>query len=368
MTAFVSATVLEINRAESPIHLRLAASLAAKIAADLGARVIKVEPLGGDPVRKTPPHLDPSVPEGSALFEFLNTGKESVILDVDSTSGAAALAALEERADAVIREHAPAPDAKPGSRVDVHITGLGRAVGGGGAEQPASELTILAMSGLLDMIGDPARAPLRLGGHQAAYAGGLSAFTGMMAGLTGLRRTGRGEIVTVSLLDSMLWINWKSPAGAMFLGRPPRREGAQAEWQTIPCADGRVALVYFERDWPQICELARQPLLAKPPFAAAAERRRNRAAAVALLAEAFAGRTRQDIFAEAKRRRIPLGPVLSPLELLEDPQYLARDFIATVRHPRLGDLSMPHVPVTWNGRRFGPRPAPAEGTLSEVRA
>src|SRR6476469_3841317 len=94
-------TVLEVNDRDVPFCLRLAASLAGKIAADLGATVLKVEPPGGDPVRRAPPLL----PQGeSALFQFLNTSKRSLGLDLANNAGRDALARLLETADAVLFE------------------------------------------------------------------------------------------------------------------------------------------------------------------------------------------------------------------------------------------------------------------------
>src|SRR6185437_11614709 len=94
-------TIVEVNDRDVPLCLRLATSLAGKIAADLGATVLKVEPPGGDPMRRAPPHL----PQGeSALFQFLNTSKRSLVLDLAGDSGRAALAKLLDTADAALFE------------------------------------------------------------------------------------------------------------------------------------------------------------------------------------------------------------------------------------------------------------------------
>src|SRR5215475_15827530 len=94
-------TVLEVNDRAVPLCLRLATSLAAKIAADLGATVLKIEPTDGDPVRRAPPFL----PQGeSALFQFLNTSKRSLVLDLAGDRGRGALTALTDKADAVLFE------------------------------------------------------------------------------------------------------------------------------------------------------------------------------------------------------------------------------------------------------------------------
>src|SRR5437764_8394473 len=100
-------TVLEVNDRDVPLCLRLAASLAGKIAADLGADVLKIEPPGGDPVRRAPPLLPQG---GSALFQFLNTSKRSLVLDLRSDAGRAGLERLLDRADACLFEE-PAPAA-----------------------------------------------------------------------------------------------------------------------------------------------------------------------------------------------------------------------------------------------------------------
>src|SRR6187455_1082756 len=84
-------TVLEVNDRNMPTCLRLAASLAGKIAADLGATVLKIEPSGGDPVRHAPPLLSQGE---SALFQFLNTSKRSLVLDLATDEGRAHLAKL----------------------------------------------------------------------------------------------------------------------------------------------------------------------------------------------------------------------------------------------------------------------------------
>ncbi|HTE38608.1 MAG TPA: CoA transferase, partial [Reyranella sp.] len=94
-------TIVEVNDRDVPLCLRLATSLACKIAADLGATVLKIEPPGGDPVRRAPPLL----PQGeSALFQFLNTSKRSLVLDLADEAGRTALATLIETADAVLFE------------------------------------------------------------------------------------------------------------------------------------------------------------------------------------------------------------------------------------------------------------------------
>src|SRR5260221_12150268 len=157
--------ILEVGNAQAPVCLRLAASFAGKIASELGAMVVKLEPFGGDPVRYAPPFL-PSGPEGerSALFKFLNTGKTSLSMPGDSAAVRTAVGALlSARIDGVLLGG--------GSELRASFAERSLALGeiaGWPAGIPVvarlSEFTALALGGLLDMIGEPDRKPLRLGG------------------------------------------------------------------------------------------------------------------------------------------------------------------------------------------------------------
>ncbi|TAJ34697.1 MAG: hypothetical protein EPO67_05700, partial [Reyranella sp.] len=200
-------TVVEVNDADVPQCLRLATSLAGKIAADLGATLLKVEPPGGDPVRRAAPLL----PQGeSALFQFLNTSKRSLVLDLADAKGRAALAELVAKADAVLFEE---PVSVAATLRGVRATPIEIAafpVEMNAAARPVSELAIQALGGLMHMVGEPERKPLKLGGHQASYAAGLTAFTGLAAALAA-RDAGRTPLsVRVSLAEVMQWVNWKA--------------------------------------------------------------------------------------------------------------------------------------------------------------
>jgi crotonobetainyl-CoA:carnitine CoA-transferase CaiB-like acyl-CoA transferase len=342
-------TVLEVNDRDVPLCLRLATSLAGKIAADLGASVIKLEPPQGDPVRRAPPFL----PQGeSALFQFLNTSKRSVTLE----SGI--LAKLLGTADAVLFEEPAsiAPLARAGRATPIEIAAF--PVEMDASARPVSEFTLLALSGLLHMVGEPDRKPLRLGGHQASYAAGFTAFTGLAAALAARDAGQRPPSVRVSLAEVLQWVNWKAASGAEATGASPGREGQNSEFQVVPCRDGHVAVVYTVTQWPATRSLIGDPRLCDSKFDTRTSRRKHVAELYAILLPWFAGRTRAEIQCEAQAKGVPFGPIFSPAELLETEQYVARGFLADLEHPRLGTLRMPQLPVQWNGRTFAPRPAP----------
>ena len=347
--------IIEVNDAKVPLCLRLATSLAAKIAADLGADVLKIEPAGGDPVRAAPPLL----PQGeSALFQFLNTSKRSLQLDLGSESGRGTLARLVEAADVVLFEE-PASVAsmlRTGKATPVEIAAFPLEMDA--AQRPVSELAIQALGGLMHMVGEPARKPLKLGGHQASYPAGLTAFTGLMAALAA-RDAGRpAPSVRVSLAEVMQWVNWKAASGAAASGTSPGREGRNSEFQVLPCRDGHVAVVYTVTQWPATRALVGDPRLDDPKFNTRTGRRQNIAELYAALAPWFADKTREEIQKAAQAKGVPFGPIFSPAELLQTEQYVARGFLADMLHPTEGTLRLPQLPVQWNGRSFSPRPAP----------
>jgi crotonobetainyl-CoA:carnitine CoA-transferase CaiB-like acyl-CoA transferase len=343
------------------LALRLSAALAGRVVADLGAEVVKIEPPTGDPLRRMPPMVGGT----GALFAFLNAGKRSVVLPEED--GPTGLRRLVERTNALIADagcerdlpsaagrHLPEGSA----RVAVLISMLG---GDAATQIPASEFTVLALGGVLNMIGEPDREPLRLGGHQAAYAAGLSAFTGLVAALCGAARA-TPEVVRVSLLEAAVWLNWKNVATVATGGEAPGRTGRAADWPVLRCADGWVALVYQDADWPAIRELANNdPRLADPAFATAAGRR-SRAGEIASIVERYlANMTRVEIHDLALRRRLPVGPVSSPEDLAGDPHFVAREFLATIQAGDGHGIRLPRLPVLWSGAGFAPGRVPSLG-------
>ncbi|MCO6418665.1 CoA transferase [Siccirubricoccus sp. KC 17139] len=298
----------------------LAASMAAKLCAAYGAEVVRPLPADGEPFASLPPLL----PDGaSALHRFLNAGKRPGPATgwFDAAIGdGAALAAHAAEVPVKARLSVFGPD-EP--------------------DPPMSELGLAALSGLLGIVGEaPPAPPSRLAGHQVAYSAGLATCTALLAAL----RAGGEEVVDVSLLDVTAWLNWKVAAGVMVIGSAPVRGNAKATWFTVKARDGYVALVYQDKDWPPLRDLIGDPRLLEEPFITGPGRGANRAALLEIIGPWFAARTRAEITAAAQARRVPIGPVKYPVELLEDAQYRARGFLAPDGTPSL--------PVGWDGQRL----------------
>lgn len=359
-------TLIESLAGDPPLCLRLACGLAGRIAADLGARVIVLEPAAGDPVRGLGPWVVP--PQGqriSALHAFLSCGKSLLRLPARRTDEALRTL-LGGRVDGVLAAGGdPAIELARGMGVDA-VQVVGFPVEGPGTDAPLTEFGVFAWSGMLDMIGDPAREPLRLGGHQASYAAGMSAFTAMMALLAG-RQAGRAaDVARVSLIETLAWVNWKAVSAAQATGRSPSRRGAKAEFQVMRCQDGWIALVFTVTQYDALVRLIGDPVLSDPRFATRAGRTEHAEAFIAALAPWFAARRRDDIYREAQALGVPLGPVLDAGELLNDPQHLARAFVASVVHPDAGALRVPRLPVRWGTRDLVPEPA-RESSFEQAR-
>ena len=336
-------TIADFYGPDTHLPLRLAGALAGRVAADLGARVLRFEPAGGDPLRKMPPFI-----AGTGIsLAFLNAGKETILCEHVEPErmfgGADALIT-----DASVSMGAGAPP----------ITAILSLFKPGAEHGPASEFTLMALGGLLDMVGDPEREPLKLAGHQAAYAAGLAAFTGIAAALCRAPVDGRfpSQTIEVSLLDTVIWLNWKSVPSADASGSSPTRMGAAAEWQVLRCADGFAALVYQENDWAQLKALIGDPRLDAACFADRAGRLLRGRELAEIIEARFLRLTRRELHGLAFAHRLPIGPVWSPQELLADEQNLSRDFLKSVEVEGGDSIAMPRLPVIWGGKTFAPGP------------
>ncbi|HUN52382.1 MAG TPA: CoA transferase, partial [Candidatus Sulfotelmatobacter sp.] len=300
----------------SPV-LHLTAAFAGRIAADLGAEVVRVLP-DPDPIRPLKSHAEEELVQGAGvLHRFLTRGK---------ATAPAIDAALP--ADIVFAGSAATAARAAGAGV-VRLSAFPVAAGMDAA--PVSELALQALSGIADLFGDPRGSPVALGGHQAAFTTGYAAFAAATALLAGKVLQGVGEQAEVDALSSLCWVNWKAGASAA-MGSRTTREGETAEWPVLPCADGHFALVYMERDWPAFCDMVGEARLREPRFATFKGRRQNRVELRAIVTDWMRRRTKAELFALFRARGIPGGPVLTPTDQLADPLLAHRGTLATIEH------------------------------------
>jgi CoA-transferase family III len=339
-----------------PLAVRLALAFAGRVACDLGAQVTVVQNTP-DPLETIPP----LVAGRSALSQFLLAGKRLEKLDsristptpaaaASPTMASAVLAKLCSSADAILSDRVIHEQMGPQLQTIWSIASLRGAPDDGTTQ---SEFTLMAAGGLLDMIGEPDRSPLRLGGHQLAYSAGLALYAGLATALCARQASGIPDIVRVNLTDVAVWLNWKIVTLASWTDTPVSRRGSESEWRTIRCSDGWVALVYLEADWQVLRDVIDDPRLRDPRFSERAERRKNAGYINSIIEQAFVHLTRAQIRDLALEKRLPLGPVWSPAELASDPQNVAREFLRQVSTQAGETLLLPRLPLLWNGKAVG---------------
>ena len=210
----------------------VAAPLATRHLADLGARVIKLErPEGGDFAR----HYDHDVGGVSAYFAWLNRGKESVAVDLKSSEGLDLVGQLVARADVFVQNLAPGAATRLGldakalhgrneRLIACDLSGYG--AGGPYGDRKAYDLLLQAETGFLSVTGTPGHG-VKAGISIADIAGGMYAFTGILAALYERERSGSGAALEVSLFDALTEWMGQPLYRARYAGAPPPRTGAR---------------------------------------------------------------------------------------------------------------------------------------------
>ncbi len=218
-----------------------------------------------------------------------------------------------------------------------------------------TEATLFAASGLADLFGDPAGAPLVPSGEWAAGTVAY-AVVGALASAQALAAAGQTDVVTVDCIDALRWVNWKAPAMA-WAGAPITREGPEADWPVVACADGFAAFVATPRDWKRLVEMVGDPRLADERFARHQDRAAHRAEYRAILAEWAAGRTRAELDDLFHRHAIPGASVVAPPELETDPTLVHRK-VFTTRPVEGVEVPVQAAPIRVRAERPDHRPSP----------
>jgi crotonobetainyl-CoA:carnitine CoA-transferase CaiB-like acyl-CoA transferase len=317
-----------------------------KLLADAGADVVRVEPAGGDPLRRW---------RSGALFDFLNASKRSVV-EVGDLPAVADLLVTDEPVDV-----GPLWDVNPGLVV-VTITPFG--ADGPWSGRPATEFTLQAWAGSTGHRGLPDAEPLAAGGRLGEWVTGTYAAVGALAALRSARATGRGEVVDVSMLDTMAITMATFPSVfASFLGWPAiHGTGRGVEVPSIePTADGyAVFTTNSAQQFQDFCLLIDRPdMLDDADLASVAGRTRRRDEFLAAVHEHTTRRTTAELLADAALFRIPSGPVLDGSTVPAFDHFVERGVFGP--DPG-GRFLQPRVPYRISGlptRPFGP--APAEG-------
>jgi crotonobetainyl-CoA:carnitine CoA-transferase CaiB-like acyl-CoA transferase len=353
----------------------IAGAYCGKLMAAFGADVVKIEEPSGDPVRRRGPFAgDQPDRERGLLHLYLDTGKRSVTLAVGEPTGRDLLAGLIARADVVLNggpaglELAALTDRQVSelnpAAVLAHVTAFGRE--GPYVDYLDTDLVLLALGGLLSLLGHPGKPPVRLGGQQAYYQTGLAALNGILTALFVRDHDGHGQVVEVAAQEVIAFTEWKSAVYYQANHRRRTRGGLDSQWIVVRCQDGFLGFVYRIQNWPQILELIGDPELAGERFATRALQIRNREAMRAIIERWTSARKKSDVYHSAQALGIPVGMVADMADIVASDQYRYRAFLEPVDHPATGAASYPATPAEFNGVRPRTGRAPLLGEHNET--
>ena len=348
----------------------IAGAFCAKLFADFGADVIKVEPPGGDPTRSLGPFPSADAdPEAGGMFIYLNANKRGATLNLESERGASLAADLIAKTDVLVESFAPGAMERMGLSYDalsrdnpalviVSITPFGQT--GPWRDWQATELVEYAASGLSYVNGSPDREPLKEPGYESSYQAGASGFLGAMTALAHRDFTGRGQQVEISIQEAAAATFAPQFLGAMHTGESPGRGSTPL----LPCKDGYVSLnVRHDATWEYMWLFFDAPEIAQDTrFATAAERRRRADELEDLLLPYLAKYTMEELFHGLAPLRLLIGMTMDVERLANDPHLHERGFFASAPHPTAGDVVMPGAPFRMSETPWTLRsPAPTIG-------
>jgi crotonobetainyl-CoA:carnitine CoA-transferase CaiB-like acyl-CoA transferase len=364
----------------------IAAPYCARLMANLGAEVIKVErPDGGDKARRYGPFPgDVPHPEKSGLFLNLNTDKLGVTLNVDTATGRSVFKRLIAEADILIENNPPRRMEELGfdfqSLHDINPRLIVTSITPFGWTGPYRDfkghaLQAVAGSGIAHRTGRPDRSPLTTPLSQGDYQGAIHGAAATMAAFFGRKVTGEGQHVDISSIECMGTVT--GGAGIINVlfgtGAEPRRAGhrvtAYYPWTVLPCKDGYVEVITMQdRHWDSFLEAMGNPEWGRDPrfqdkFAMVQHADELDANIVPWLME----RDRRSLWQEFRQRRISYQPVHDLGEVIESDHMRERGYFQEVEHPAAGTLRYPGAPFKMSASPWAiRRPAPLLGEHNEL--
>jgi formyl-CoA transferase len=356
--------VLDLSRVLAGPHCTMVLS-------DLGAEVIKVErPETGDDTRQWGP---PFAGGESAYFLSSNRNKKSITLNLKTERGRQLAAALASKSDVLIENLLPGTLDKMGLGYDAlkqrhprlvycSITGFGQ--DGPYRDRPGYDLLVQAMGGVMSITGEPDGEPMKVGVGICDITAGLYAATAICAALAARERTGVGDRIDVSLLDST--VSWLANVASAYLvtGNRPKRYGNAhptiAPYEAFHASDGYfVVAVGNDGQWQRFCRAVdRADLYADERFRTNPLRVEHRDVLIPILVEYLASKPMAYWLERLEKNGVPAAPVNAVDQVFADPQVLARQMALDVPHPTIGNLRMVGSPLKMASLKERPFVAP----------
>ena len=333
------------------------------ILADLGADVIKIEPLPeGDNTRR----LQGS---GAGFFPTFNRNKRSVALNLRMPAGLEFAKRLIKRADVVTENFRPGGleamglgyEALTIDNPSLIYCSLKGFLSGPYEHRAALDEVVQMMGGLAYMTGPPGR-PLRAGASVNDIMGGMFAAIGILAALHERERTGHGQFVKSALFESNMFLVAQHMTQYAVTGKPaapmPARLSAWAVYDVFDTGDSQQVFVGVVTDtqWRAFCaEFDMPALLSDPALVSNAQRVMARERFMPILRELFLGLSRAEIVHRCEKAQLPFAPITKPEELFDDPHLACPGAMVEVTLADGRTCPVPALPIEMKGRRFGLR-------------
>lgn len=358
----------------------------ARVFANLGAEVIKIEPPVGDRSRSAGPFpKDIPNPEQSGLYLYINAGKLGVSLDYTTPSGRKVLLEMVENADIVIDNHRPDELRKWGLDYDnlkksnsniilTSITPFGWT--GPWSDYRGNDLTAFHSSGTgqdtpFDFVSDPENEyPLKGGEYQADMMAGWTAASATMVALRHRELYGEGQLVDVSAQESMATMIRNFIASWTFAGDSRDGRLKRGANRALQCKDGHVCLIAgLDRHWGFLQNMMGNPEWSSSDQLSTREGRQEHSNYVDSQMEIFmSDYTKAELFDMAQEFHVPLFPISDSSEVMDIEQYQYRGFWEEIEHPIAGTLKYPGIPYHFSStppQGMDRNPAPLLGEHNE---
>lgn len=320
-----------------------------------GAEIVKVEPHGGERLRRG------GGKETPLAFAMLNSNKRSLTLNLKHERGKAVFKSLAECADVVLENFAPGVMDRLGLGYDVlkqlnprliYGSATGYGLSGPDRDQLAMDHTIQAVSGIMSLTGEEGGPPSRSGGTPCDIMGGIHLYAGIMEALLARERTEKGTLVEVAMIEAMYFTLSSDLTYLAATGELPKRRGDRTNTTTTPysrypCKDGWIALISVaEVHWIRILEvIGRTDLIGNPDYEGTPNRYAREAEINAMITAWTESRPQDEVIQAMREKKIPVAPVRNLDTVRNDPHMHERGMLKRMSHPDLGDVVLPRSPI-----------------------
>ena len=332
----------------------IAGSFCTRLLADYGADVLKVEPPSGAHLRRMGPFFqdDPN-PEKSLFYLPLNLNKKGITLNLETIAGQNIFKRLSMHVDIIVESYEPGYMKSLGlshdelskdnpSLIMTSITPFGQ--DGPYANYKGGEIVEYAMSMVMSISGLADREPLKHGGFQAQYQGGLFGAAATSIGLYAQSNNGIGEHIDVSIVECLASTMMATQTIYPFYGATQARRQSVGDGfsNPMPCKDGWIIVqAGGGATWEDIADFFDEPKLLEPRFAEPAQRANNGAEMDEIIINSIKDRGKWELFTKAADARMLFGLVQTPSELIDCPQLESREFFREIEHPVMGNIKVP---------------------------